>query len=259
LERKPFTVPEFLGGGTALASVALIAFGGLPVAQPQNSLSAPKRYASVSIEPSEALARLSLGQPGESTDTAGAMRDAPSPDTRAATGNPTPAESNGAKALLPPAVDRPAAPTAASPVGLPVQKHGIEADSPGGFIDVIWRPSLSDPRHDSRFANAQPRDVPDPPGVRAEPSFIGRWTDDIGRCPTGRRAPLVINSRAAKTASGECNFGLVAKEAANRWRVTAICAADGKFWRAKIALKLAEPNLTWSSERGTETYVRCKP
>jgi len=258
LELKPFSVPEFWGGGLALATVALIAFGGLPFAQPKNSLPAPKRYASVSIQSSEALAKLSIEQPGELSDVAGATRDVQSPDTRLGTDNATPIEANGAVAPRPPAADRPAAPAVGSPVGLPVQQHGIEADSPGAVTDVVWAPPSSNPLPDSRPANSQPRNVPDPPSVRADPTFIGGWTDDIGRCRTGRKAPLVINSRAAKTASGECAFGFVAREAANRWRVTAICAAGGNFWRANIALKLAEPNLTWSSERGTETYVRCK-
>jgi hypothetical protein len=204
-ERKPFSVPEFLGGGIALATVALIAFGGLRVAQPQNSLPAPARYAPVSIQSSEALAKLSLEQPRELSDVVGATRDVQSADTRLGTGNSMPIESNGAKAPRPPAADRSAAPAV----------------------------------------------------VRADSNFIGGWADDIGRCRTGRKAPLVISSRAAKTANGECDFGFVAREAANRWRITAICAAEGRFWRAKIALQLMEPNLTWSSERGTETYVRC--
>jgi hypothetical protein len=100
--------------------------------------------------------------------------------------------------------------------------------------------------------------VPEPPSARADSGFIGGWTDDTGRCPTGRKAPLVISAHAAKTANGECDFGSVAREAENRWRITAMCTIEGKFWRAKIALKLTEPKLIWSSERGTATYVRCK-
>jgi len=257
-ERKPFSVLEFLGGGVALATVVLIAFGGLRVAQPQNSLPAPARYEPVSIRSSEALAKLSIEQPSELSDVAGTTRDVQSPDTRLGTGNSTPIESNGAKAPRPPVADRSEVPTADRPVGLGIQQHGIVADSPGVFTNVILGPPLSNPLRDFRLANGQQRNVPDPPGVRADSNFIGGWTDDIGRCRTGRKAPLVISSRAAKTANGECNFGFVAREAANRWRVTAICAAEGNFWRANIALKLMEPNLTWSSERGTETYVRCK-
>jgi len=258
LERKPFTVPEFLGGGIALATVALIAFGGLRVAQPQNSSPAPKRYASVSIQSSEALAKLSIEQPRELSNVAGATPDMQSPDTRLDAGNSTPIESNGAEAPRPPAADRLAAPAAGRPDGFRIQQHGIEAGSLGGFTDVIWGPPLSNRLADFRLANNQQRNVPDPPSGRADSTFIGGWADDIGRCRTGRKAPLVISSRAAKTANGECAFGFIAREAANRWRVTAICAAEGNFWRANIALKLMEPNLTWSSERGSETYVRCK-
>jgi hypothetical protein len=258
LELKPFSMPEFWGGGLALATVALIAFGCLPFAQPRNSPPAPKRYASVSIQSSEALAKLSLEQPPEPSDVAGATRDVQLPDTRLDTGNAMPIGSNGAKAPLPPAADRPPAPAAGSPVGLAVQQHGIETDQPGAVTDVMWAPPSSNPLSDSRRADSQRRHVPDPPSARADSTFIGGWTDDIGQCRTGRKAPLVISSRAAKTANGECAFGVVAREAANRWRVTAICASGGNFWRANIALKLMEPNLTWSSERGTETYVRCK-
>jgi hypothetical protein len=97
--------------------------------------------------------------------------------------------------------------------------------------------------------------APAPASAGAGATFIGDWTDDISRC---EEAPLAINARAAKSASGECDFGFVAREAANRWRVAAICTSEGQFWRANIALKVVEQKLIWSSERGTETYVRCK-
>jgi hypothetical protein len=248
LAPKPFSLSEFLGGAIALASVALIAYGGMRIAQPQNTLPAPKRYASVSIEPSEGAAELSLEQPRELSNVAGAKHVVQSPDARLGTGNSTPIESNGAEAPRPPAVDHSAA---------PIQRHGTEAGSPSVFTDVIWGPPLSAPGY-FRLANSERRSVPNPPNAHAEPSFIGGWADDVSGCRTRRKAPLVISSHAAKTADGECDFGVVARQTANRWRVTAICAAYGNFWRANIALKLMEPNLTWSSERGTETYVRCK-
>jgi hypothetical protein len=255
LERKPFSAPEFVGGGIALATVALIAFGGLRVTQPQNALpAAPTRYASVSIQSSDASAKLSIGQPQELSGVAGATRDVQSPDARSGTGNSAPADSIGARAVEPPAADR----SAGWPVGLRIQQHGIEVDSQGAFTDVIWVPPMPNPLRDSRLANSQLRDVPDPPSARVDSTFVGSWADDIGRCRSGRKAPLVISSRVAKTASGECNFGFVAREAANRWRVAAICTAEGRFWRANIALKVTDSNLTWSSERGTETYVRCR-
>jgi hypothetical protein len=254
---KFFSASELLGGGTALATIALIAFGSLPLTQPQN-LPAPKRYASVSIPSSDPSAKSLLEQPQQLSDVAGATREARSFDSRLGTGNSALTDSNGATAPEPPATDRSAAPTAGRPVAPRIQQHGVEVDTQGVLTDV-WAPPLSNPPRDSRLANGQLRDVPAPPSVSAEPSFIGGWSDDIGGCRTGRKAPLVINSHAAKTANGECDFGSVARKAANRWRIAAICTAEGDFWRAHITLKLTDSNLTWSSERGTETYVRCKP
>jgi hypothetical protein len=255
---KLFSATEFLGGGTALATVALIAFGGLPLAQPQIS-PAPTNYASVSIPSSDPSAKSSLEQPQDLSEIAGATRETRSPDSRLGMGNSALTDSNDATAPEPPATDRSAAPAAGAPAGLRIQQHGTEVAPQGAFTDVNWGAPLSNPPRDSRLANGQLRDVPAPPRVSAEPSFIGGWSDDIGRCGTGRKAPLVINAHAAKTANGECDFGSVARKAANRWRIAAICTAQGDFWRANITLKLTDSNLTWSSERGTETYVRCKP
>jgi hypothetical protein len=256
LERKAFSVPEFWAGGLALALVALIAFVGLRVTQPQNAPSTPTRYASVSIQ-SEALAKLPLEQPRALSD-AEAAPDVRSPESRPDTGNAAPIESNGAQAPRPPAADRPAAPIAEAPVGLRTRQDRIEADAPDGLTDAIWgRPLANSPR-DARLADSQRRNVPDPSGAGAAATFIGGWTDDVAGCRAGRKAPIVISARAAKTAISGCDFGLVTREAANRWRVAATCTTGGKSWRANIALKLIEPNLTWSSERGTETYVRCK-
>ena len=255
LERKPISMPEFWVGCIALASVALIAFGGLRVTRPQNALPAPARYASVSIQPSEVSAKLPVEPPRAVFDAAEATPDVRSPEIRPSTGGAMPIASQSAEAPRPVAADRPAAPAAGDPVGLRTQQPGTEADSQV-LTDAVWAPPLSNFR-DSRLAS-QRRNVPDPPGAGADSTFVGGWTEDSRMCRSGRKAPLVISSRVAKTASGECNFGSVAREAANRWRVTATCAAEGKSWRANITLKLAEPNLTWSSERGTVTYVRCK-
>jgi hypothetical protein len=258
LQRRPFSMPEFLGGGVALATVALIALGGLRLAPSPNALPAPAGYASVSIQSADALATPPREQPRKSSNVAEAARDTQSADAGPGTGKSTLIDSEGAnsdtiKAPHSSAADRPAPPSDDWPAGLHIRQHG----SLYAFADAIWGPPVSNPLRNSRIANSQLHDVRAPPRLRTDPTFIGSWTDGTGRCPTGRKAPLAISSRAAKTANGECDFGSVAREAANRWRVTAICTADGNFWRANIALKLSEPNLTWSSERGTDTYVRC--
>jgi hypothetical protein len=96
-------------------------------------------------------------------------------------------------------------------------------------------------------------------GVHATGTFIGDWAPDIARCrqPREETPLIVVNSRGAETAGGKCDFRYVKQESARRWRVQAVCAAEGRSWNANISLALLGPNLSWSSERGTETYVRC--
>jgi hypothetical protein len=248
---------ECVVGGIALVAVAMIAFGGIPLTEARNALPAPQRYASVSIEPSEALAKLSLEQPVALADVPAETHHVRDSWTRLNANESRPVVPNGAEPLRPLTQDRWAVLDADWPVELRMQQYGIKVDSRGMLTDVMWGPPLSASPRDPPPADTRRR-VADAPSLRADPGFIGGWTDKTGRCPTTRKVPLVISSRAARTADGECDFGFVAREAANRWRVRAMCAAKGKFWRANIALKLTEPKLTWSSERGTATYVRCK-
>jgi hypothetical protein len=264
LAHKSFSAFECFGGGIALAIVALIAVGSSYIARPLISLPAkPLHYATAFIEQSEAMAKLSLQQPSEVTNDDGEMHNVQSSDPLSDTATTKPEESDATTAP-PPALDRSARVTRRWPVELGTEdatgipQNMIEAGSLGGFTDAIWGPRSPDLRRDSRFADSPQRNMPNSLSVPAVFTFVGGWTDDIGRCQTGRKTPLVISSRAAKTARGECDFGFVARETVNQWRVAAICTAAGEFWRAHIALKLVEPNLTWSSERGTTTYVRCK-
>jgi hypothetical protein len=261
---KSFSALEVLGGGIALATVALIAVGGWRSIRPYASLPArPLHYATTSIEPSESLAKLSLQQSNEApADDVAETGNAQSHQPRRDASISKPVESNDT-IVLPPTLDHfapvPRAATVELEVGeaISVQQQVIEAGSIGRFADAIWGPPSLDRASETRPADNQQRNSRNSSGAPGVPTFVGNWTDDIGRCPTGQKAPLVISSRAAKTARGECDFGLVAREAANRWRVAAICTAEGEFWRAHIALKLVEPRLTWSSERGATTYVRC--
>ncbi len=96
-------------------------------------------------------------------------------------------------------------------------------------------------------------------GVHAASTFIGDWGLDARDCrPRDGSAQLIsISSRGAETAGGKCDFRSIKQEAAGRWRIRAACSAGGSSWSANISLRLSGPNLRWSSERGTETYIRC--
>ncbi len=96
------------------------------------------------------------------------------------------------------------------------------------------------------------------PGVPASRTFIGRWALDAEAClQRADGTQLVIDTRHAETSGGKCDFRSFKQESEGSWRVQAACSASGKSWSSDIALKLNGPRLRWSSERGTETYVRC--
>ncbi len=89
--------------------------------------------------------------------------------------------------------------------------------------------------------------------------FVGRWALNVDQCQRSQNgsAPITINSRRAETVGSACNFRSVKREGTNSWRIQALCSADGNSWNARIDLKLIGSKLSWSSERGSETYVRC--
>jgi Putative peptidoglycan binding domain len=96
-------------------------------------------------------------------------------------------------------------------------------------------------------------------GVPAASTFIGMWARDAAECRnrTGDDQRIKIDTRGAESAGTKCDFRSVNQEAAGRWQVRALCSAGRDLWSANISLKLTGSNLRWSSERGTETYLRC--
>jgi len=233
-----------------------------PPVQPPGPLLAdaqqPQSFASVSDDPvTSKLAKSDRLKPLFSDDPAVSSNDPAASSKPAKRDRPKPLWGE----LRPPAAIPAPAATARQPAGRGLedaaggQQRVVEAGSPRRTADAARSSPRPDQRPGPRLADAE---QPHPlafASERAASTYIGDWADDTRRCG---ETPLVINSRAAMTASGECAFGFVARETANRWRVAAICTSDGQFWRANIALQVVGSNLTWSSERGTETYVRCK-
>src|SRR5215510_12375522 len=96
-------------------------------------------------------------------------------------------------------------------------------------------------------------------GVPAASTFIGIWAREAAECKN-RAADdqrIRIDSRGAESAGTRCDFRSINQEAAGRWQVRAFCFADRNVWTANINFRLTGSNLRWSSERGTETYLRC--
>jgi hypothetical protein len=96
-------------------------------------------------------------------------------------------------------------------------------------------------------------------GVPVSSTFIGIWARDAAECRnrTGDDERIKIDTRGAESGGTKCDFRSVNQEAAGKWQIRALCSAGRDLWTANISLKLTGANLRWSSERGTETYLRC--
>src|SRR5215471_6410423 len=84
-------------------------------------------------------------------------------------------------------------------------------------------------------------------------TFVGGWGANADQC----RSPVTISARRAEGLSTTCQFNSTQRESANEWRIQATCADEHDRWNANIRLTLAGRRLTWASERGTITYLRC--
>jgi hypothetical protein len=89
---------------------------------------------------------------------------------------------------------------------------------------------------------------------RSEISFIGGWGVDFAEC---RDSPITMTARRAEGFGVSCEFHSSQRETSNAWRLRAECSSNTERWKANIRLTVSTSKLTWSSERGTTTYVRC--
>ncbi len=90
-------------------------------------------------------------------------------------------------------------------------------------------------------------------------TFVGGWGINVDNCRQAQdnRSPLRINTRRAEALNTTCQFNSTQRESANEWQIRASCADEHDRWDANIRLTLAGSRLTWTSERGTATYLRC--
>ena len=85
-------------------------------------------------------------------------------------------------------------------------------------------------------------------------SFTGGWGTDLAEC---RDSPIKITARRAEAFGAACEFHSTERESSNVWRLRAECASKTERWNANIRFTVSTSKLTWASERGTTTYVRC--
>jgi hypothetical protein len=135
----------------------------------------------------------------------------------------------------------------------------VATDLPGPVViehtSLVDRPLAADEKRLSA-APTTTSAVP-PPSLR---TLAGKWAPHPAACAGSKRSaflPLTINERGARAGTSSCSFKRTAQNG-NRWVVSATCTDAAVTWNANVRLVLAGSKLTWSSERGAQTYTRCR-
>ena len=96
--------------------------------------------------------------------------------------------------------------------------------------------------------------------ARRADAFVGRWGPDAMACSRGPRKggflPTMIESSGARAGDVTCAFK-EKRQTGEAWDIVAQCTKAREHWTARIRLAVKNDRLTWTSERGSQTYVRC--
>jgi hypothetical protein len=104
--------------------------------------------------------------------------------------------------------------------------------------------------------------VPGSPQADASLSFVGVWAPTANACSPKSNSrellPAVINNDGAWAGDVTCRFRRI-KQSGNVTVATSTCSNGRQRWTAKVRLAVVGDRLVWSSERGSQSYVRCAP
>lgn len=91
--------------------------------------------------------------------------------------------------------------------------------------------------------------------------FAGIWAPNAKACsPQIKRQgllPAVINSQGAWAGETTCAFNTT-RRVGNTWHFAAVCSDTRTKWKANVRMVVNGNRLTWTSQRGTQSYVRCQ-
>ena len=96
--------------------------------------------------------------------------------------------------------------------------------------------------------------------VRGPTRIVGRWAPTAQACllQPNRDGLLraTINEQGASAGGTTCKFQR-RQQSGSVWTVVAACSNQGSRWVANVRLEVRGDRLTWTSERGSQSYVRC--
>lgn len=92
-------------------------------------------------------------------------------------------------------------------------------------------------------------------------AIVGIWAPQTGSCSTKNAQegvlPAVISERGARAGKTSCIFKKQ-KQTERDWQILALCTNGHEHWTSNVRLTVKGDRLVWTSERGTQTYIRCK-
>lgn len=94
----------------------------------------------------------------------------------------------------------------------------------------------------------------------AAAEYVGMWGPTSAAClsPSRRRGylPATITAERARAGRTVCTFH-DGHRTGNTWLMAADCSDRGRHWSSQVRLLVEGDRLTWTSNRGTATYIRC--
>jgi hypothetical protein len=91
-------------------------------------------------------------------------------------------------------------------------------------------------------------------------SFVGIWAADARACSALDRSGFlltVIDTDGARAGETLCAFESKSQTKLG-WDVVARCSNSREHWTANINPSVKDNHLSWKSQRGTQTYLRCQ-
>jgi hypothetical protein len=110
-------------------------------------------------------------------------------------------------------------------------------------------------------AHSAARDVPPSMETKYPFTLAGVWGADPSACSARNirgYLPTIIDADGARAGETFCRF-TSKKQVEDGWDVVASCSSQRQRWTSKVRLRIAGERLTWTSKRGSQSYVRCTP
>lgn len=98
------------------------------------------------------------------------------------------------------------------------------------------------------------------PGIGDRAEFVGTWGPTGAACGARSRRrgyiPATITAEGARAGRTICSFH-DGRRAGNGWQMAADCSDRGRRWSSQVRLVVDGDRLTWTSGKGSSSYVRC--